>query len=1022
MRHRRIGYHLLRGKGLEVGALHHPASLPEYCSVVYCDVQTPEAAARVFSELKPESLIPVDVVADLDKDGLRAWADGSLDFVVLNHVIEHLANPIHALEEIFRVLKPGGLAVLSVHDKIYSLDKKRPSPTFEHVVEEYRAGVTEVSEDHYDAFLRAVHPRVFNFGDDEVEQAMRTVRLRREQAHAWDSNGFREFLDLSMALLGVAAVKRFESLGQDNKLEYFSVWQKYSSQDDLATIVADSNRQYQRVGESLVEREAEIAALSEQLAARDAHLVQVLATRSWRYSAPLRRVERLLHKVNMVRAAAGRYLGEHGGLFSGAWRLAAAGLAGAIDYGPRHVLREAKNYIVHGDKTLADVPRGDVWALEPVSVEHKILAHRASVDIIVCVHNALEDVQRCLSSVIRHTLPPYNLILVDDGSAEPTCEYLSLFAAEQDALLIRNEQARGYTLAANQGLHAASGDYVVLLNSDTIVTPDWLDRMAMCAESDRAIGIVGPLSNTASWQSVPLLEENGDWADNALPEGVSVDDMATLVACRSSRLYPRIPFLNGFCLMIKRALIDDIGYFDEVAFARGYGEENDYSLRAAKAGWQLAVADDVYVFHAQSKSYSHERRKALCDLAGAALAEKHGHEIIEQGVRACRQDDVLQGIRARAARIFERRDLIERGLAAWEGRRVLFVMPVMAAGGGANVVISEARAMIGMGVDARILNLLRIRAPFEDSYPELDVPVIYAEDETDFADIAAGFDAVIATANHTVQWLKPLVDRPQGPVIGYYIQDFEPYFYSQNSAEYRVALDSYTAIADLRCFTKTEWNRAEVQDKTGVDCALIGPSFEADTFMPRRSRLPAWPKAPLRICAMVRPSSERREPALTMRVLRMIQHAFPRQVEIVIFGVAQDDPKFLALPRDFAFINRGEQTPWQMAALLNEMDIFADFSTYQAMGLTAMEAMSCGLAVIVPRAGGASSFARDEENALMVDTASERECYKSLERLVLDNELRIRLQNQALIDVAGFGPDRAATAILQVLFGGGQDI
>jgi glycosyltransferase involved in cell wall biosynthesis len=107
--------------------------------------------------------------------------------------------------------------------------------------------------------------------------------------------------------------------------------------------------------------------------------------------------------------------------------------------------------------------------------------------------------------------------------------------------------------------------------------------------------------------------------------------------------------------------------------------------------------------------------------------------------------------------------------------------------------------------------------------------------------------------------------------------------------------------------------------------------------------------------------------------------------------------------------------------LLNEVDIFADFSTYQAMGLTAMEAMSCGVAVIVPRAGGASSFARDEENALMVDTASERECYKALERLVLDNELRIRLQNQALIDVAGFGPDRVAAAILQVLFGNRAD-
>ena len=106
-----------------------------------------------------------------------------------------------------------------------------------------------------------------------------------------------------------------------------------------------------------------------------------------------------------------------------------------------------------------------------------------------------------------------------------------------------------------------------------------------------------------------------------------------------------------------------------------------------------------------------------------------------------------------------------------------------------------------------------------------------------------------------------------------------------------------------------------------------------------------------------------------------------------------------------------------MAALLNEMDVFADFSSYQAMGLTAMEAMSCGVAVILPRAGGAASFAVDEENALIVDTSDERECYKALERLVVDHDLRRQLQRRALVDVVRFSPENAAFNILQALFG-----
>ncbi|MBS4095582.1 MAG: glycosyltransferase [Sulfuricella sp.] len=1001
--HRKTAYWLMQGCGIEVGAFNRPFDLPPECRVIYCDVRSRAEALRIFAELKPDALARVDVVTDLDKSGLAAFKSGALDFVVMNDVLPHLANPLRAVEEAFRVVRDGGMVVLAAHDKLFSFDKKRPAPPFEQLLGAYRGSVTTVADENYETFLHVAHPKIFLATTDKIAEALRSARMRREQAYTWDSEAFRKFLDDAMAVLGIKAVCRFESFGRDNRQEYFSVWQKCDQPLTQEVFVAEANRLIEAAMLRLHRYEVDNGRLEAELEHQQALLASLVASTSWRISRPVRLAGKLVRVAKRLASSQGRkMLSENG-------------------------LRKALLFAVFGtegqeSESVDSGQREAWWQLLPVVRDVQLQRREASADIIVCVHNAPEDVQRCLSSIVRYTLPPYNLIIVDDGSSEPTRDYLREFATGQDALLIRNDQARGYTFAANQGLYAASGDYVILLNSDTIATPDWLDRMAMCAESERSIGMVGPLSNTASWQSVPELEVDGDWACNALPEGVTLDEMATLVACHSARLYPRILFLNGFCLLIKRALIEDVGYFDEETFGRGYGEENDYCLRARKAGWQLAVADDAYIFHAQSKSYSHERRKALCDLAGAALAAKHGHPLIEQGVLACREDRVLQGLRARARLWEERRNLIEQGLGSWEGRRVLFVMPVMAAGGGANVVISEARAMIAMGVDVRILNLRRVRGPFEDSYPELDIPVVYADSEGDFADIASRFDAVVATANHTVQWLESLAGKSGRPVIGYYIQDFEPYFYEENSPEYRIALRSYTAIPEMRCFTKTDWNRDEVLKQTGVRCAVVGPSYEMDTFMPRRRQKDLAPTGRLRICAMVRPSSQRREPLLTMRVLRMIQHAYPQQVEIVIFGVESDDPKFQALPRDFEFVNRGEQTPWQMAALLNEMDVFADFSTYQAMGLTAMEAMSCGIAVILPRAGGADSFAQDEVNALFVDTSAELDCYRALERLVLDGELRAALQRQALHDVARYHPERAAARILQALFGegGGQ--
>jgi len=261
---------------------------------------------------------------------------------------------------------------------------------------------------------------------------------------------------------------------------------------------------------------------------------------------------------------------------------------------------------------------------------------------VICVHNALEDVRRCLDSVIQYSTEPYSLILVDDGSDSSTQQFLLSYAPEHGTTLIRNEQAGGYTRAANQGMKAAEGDFVVLLNSDTIVTSGWLDRMTACAEADSKIGIVGPLSNTASWQSIPEIESNGDWATNPLPFGATIDKMAELVDKYSGCLFPPLPFLNGFCLLIRREVLNRIGYFDEENFGQGYGEENDYCLRARKAGWKLALADHAYVFHAQSKSYSSERRRQLAEQAGKTLAKKYSQRIIDQGVEVCRWSPVLE--------------------------------------------------------------------------------------------------------------------------------------------------------------------------------------------------------------------------------------------------------------------------------------------------------------------------------------------------------------------------------------------
>ena len=226
LRHRSKGYELLRGNGLEIGALHNPAKISKDCQVEYADAMSAAEASTLFPELNSKEFVPVSIIVDLDLAGLSNIKDESYDFVVLNHVFEHVANPIFTIKELFRVVRPGGHIVVSAPDKNFTYDKPRKLTSFEHLYAEFLAHTTQVSDDHYyDLALAALN--VKELEDSELLfKKMAWYRLRREHAHVWDSQSFKEFMRACQTLLGFKAQIQFESVGKDNRLENFSVWQK----------------------------------------------------------------------------------------------------------------------------------------------------------------------------------------------------------------------------------------------------------------------------------------------------------------------------------------------------------------------------------------------------------------------------------------------------------------------------------------------------------------------------------------------------------------------------------------------------------------------------------------------------------------------------------------------------------------------------------------------------------------------------------------------------------------------------
>lgn len=230
------------------------------------------------------------------------------------------------------------------------------------------------------------------------------------------------------------------------------------------------------------------------------------------------------------------------------------------------------------------------------------------VDIIIPIYNAYEDLVKCLESVYKYTNFGQNrLILINDNSSD---ERIKPFVEEQrrkKAIVFHNDNNKGFSNNINIGIDQSETNDVILLNSDTVVTERWVEKIVECAYSDEAIGTVTPLSNNATLCSVPEF-----CVENELPEYLTVDQAGTIVERCSLKKYPRITVAHGFCMFIKREVIDTIGYFDAKTFKLGYGEENDFCNRVEQAGYHHVMCDDTYIYHSGTKSFvSKEKEKYI---------------------------------------------------------------------------------------------------------------------------------------------------------------------------------------------------------------------------------------------------------------------------------------------------------------------------------------------------------------------------------------------------------------------------
>ena len=241
-----------------------------------------------------------------------------------------------------------------------------------------------------------------------------------------------------------------------------------------------------------------------------------------------------------------------------------------------------------------------------------------NIDIIVPVYNAYEYTEECIKSILKNTnLNEHTLLLINDKSPDekilPMLQEYASKNEDKNIIVLDNEQNLGFVKTVNKGMSYSEND-VILLNSDTEVTENWIEKIQECAYSNNYIATVTPLTNNGTICSVPNFG-----IDNELPKNMSLEEHAKMIELISKKRYPELTTGNGFCMYIKRDVINEIGLFDDETFGKGYGEENDFCYRALDHGYTNVLCDNTFIYHKGTQSFKKENMTE----SRMMLIEKH---------------------------------------------------------------------------------------------------------------------------------------------------------------------------------------------------------------------------------------------------------------------------------------------------------------------------------------------------------------------------------------------------------------
>ena len=345
-----------------------------------------------------------------------------------------------------------------------------------------------------------------------------------------------------------------------------------------------------------------------------------------------------LHRFNLVKFftsmhRVGKYDSEHGGRY---FRVYEKTYARLRKRGLAVMLQKLQMEL---EERHLSIDQSGKWP-EIFELPIKTRQPSSKIDVVIPCYRGYSETKECIESVLQaKTKIDYHIIIINDQSPETELvSYLQEVSSDhRNITLISNEENLGFVGSVNLGMRLNETHDVVLLNSDTHVPDHWLDGIVDIVNQESNIGTVTPMSNRATICSFPTPN-----FDNDLPVGYDVNAVHKLFSEVNKMRYFDIPSAVGFCMYIRRDLLNEIGYFDAEKWGKGYGEENEFSIKAENHGWRNVAACNVFVEHKGSVSFQESKN----DLAAKNL-QKLLNEYPDYNLKVQRfiQNDPLENSR-----------------------------------------------------------------------------------------------------------------------------------------------------------------------------------------------------------------------------------------------------------------------------------------------------------------------------------------------------------------------------------------